>query len=117
MKTYCSAQYSGRRFQAGNVHKATVGDHHSIDVPGMSGYLDWKFISEGQVAQLEACCVESEVKRLDHMAHYVPYRGNVVLSTRFITSFRRLLHECFNVANYPLEKQTVLVDFHFQNYA
>lgn len=32
----------------------------------------------------------------------------------FIYSF---LHKFFAVSDYPLEKQHILVDFHFQNYA
>lgn len=35
----------------------------NLTVQRMSGYIDWKYVSEDQLALLEACCIESEVKR------------------------------------------------------
>lgn len=57
----------------------------------MAGYLDWKYILDEQIDQLESCNDEAEVKRM--------------------------LYDIFNVSEYDEMKQKIAVNFHFFNYA
>ena len=57
----------------------------------MTGFLQWKCLSEDQVIQLESVTDELEI--------------------------RRLLSEYFRIEEIPAKKQAILCNFHFFNYA
>lgn len=81
----------------------------------MSGFLDWKYVSEESIGVLEAHTDENEIKRYIKEIHF--YICNLCLTVAACIVHYRLLHEIFLVANYKESKQSILVEYHFHNYA
>ncbi len=75
-----------RHNNSGIVHSC-----HVTYIAEMSGFLDWKYLNEQQVIQLEQVTSEVEIKRL-------------------ITNI-------FQIYNLNIRKQKILCNFHFFNYA